>query len=72
MDEKIIEQINDLLHRPEFIPFKMTLAGGESYAVHNPSLIVVGKASIFYCFPDDRFAIIRTSQITSLQTLAAA
>jgi hypothetical protein len=63
----MLEQIEELLDREPFLPFRIKLAGGEEYAIEDPHLVALGKSQLIVCAPkSDRYAILRLNQITSL------
>ena len=63
-------QINEMLARDPFDPFRIELADGTAYDVRNPGLVVPMQTKLLIAFPaDDRFAVVSLFQITALETL---
>jgi hypothetical protein len=65
-----LRQINEMLARDPFKPFRIKLADGTGYDVRNPGLVVPMQTMVLIAFPaDDRFAVVSYFQITALETL---
>jgi hypothetical protein len=67
------EALEDLLNTKPFVAFRINTNGGQTYEVHNPSLVHQLKTQVFFAFPDsDRFAIIPLRNISSVEILESA
>ena len=41
------DDLNELLHRQPFQPFRITLSNGRTYDVRHPEIAVVGRSTLF-------------------------
>ncbi|MBC7785471.1 MAG: hypothetical protein H7144_16685 [Burkholderiales bacterium] len=68
-----IETLKELLSAEPFQPLRIIMASGKEYDVTNPGLVHMQKSQAFLFYPkSDRFALIRFSQITSVESQQAA
>ncbi len=69
----MLEALQELLDREPFIPFRIMLTSGEGFQILNPHLVSMGQSMINVFFPkSDRFAILRSNQIASFETIEIA
>lgn len=69
----MIEAIKELLNKDPFEPFRISLTSGEGFDVRHPDLVAVGESVVHVLFPkSDRFAILRSNQIASVQAIEKA
>jgi hypothetical protein len=66
------EDIEELLAREPFIPFRIFLSSGDHFDVVRPYSVALGKNQIFIVLPDDRWKFIPLRHVASVETLAAA
>ena len=67
----MIDDLNEILTRHPFGPFRIVTASGEKYKVDNPGNLVVMATRIFYAYPRrDRWVFIRLNQITALESVS--
>jgi hypothetical protein len=63
-------QINELLTKEPFVPFRFRLADGSGYDITNPALVVPMQTKVFIVLQeDDHVAIVSNYQIVALETL---
>lgn len=65
------EEIRDLLGREPFEPFRIKVASGDAYDVFYPRTLAILDDSLFYVPPDQNWALIPASAISSLESLIA-
>ena len=66
-------QIDEMLSRDPFEPFRLKLADGSGYDIDNPGLVVAMQTKLLVAFPAaDRFAVVSLFQITAVETLGSA
>jgi len=66
------EQINELVERVPFIPFRITLSSGDHIDITRSHSVAVMRTEIFIVLPDDRWKFIPLRHVASIETLAAA
>ncbi len=66
------EDIQELLDRRPFAPFRIFLTSGDRFDITLRHSVAVGRGSIFIVLPDDRWKWVPYSQIASVETLQAA
>ena len=66
------KDIEELLQRDPFIPFRIQMTDGNAIAVGRKHSVATGKTHIFVVLPDDRWKWIPYRQISSVETLEAA
>ena len=66
------EDIEELLRREPFLPFRVFLTNGEQFDVVRPLSVATGRTVVFVVLPDDRWKYISLRQIASIETLQAA
>jgi hypothetical protein len=67
------EQLQELLERDPFIPFKVIMTSGHEYEVANPHLVALAESQIILCVPrSDRYHVLRMNQIASFDVAQAA
>ena len=66
--------VQSLLHRRPFEPFRIVSADGTTYEVRHPDLVMVGLASVIVGYPDQaqptvfqRFDVVSLRQIQRLE-----
>jgi hypothetical protein len=68
----MIEQIQELLRKDPFTPFRLILTSGNSYDVLSPWMLAFGNTEIAYFYPkSDRLAELRINLLATLETLEA-
>ena len=69
----MIEEIQALIDRDPFQPFRIITSSGNRYEVTKPSNLAIGQSQLFYFFPaSDRWVFIRLNQITEIESASAA
>jgi len=67
------EHLLELLKREPFASFKVVLTSGKEYEVGDPQLVAVGETELTIYVPkSDRWAMLRMSQVASLESAQAA
>jgi len=67
------EEIESLLKRNPFEPFRIITSSGDRYEVTNRFNLAIGQSQLAYFFPrSDRWALIRLNQITEIESASAA
>ena len=66
------EDIEELLNREPFLPFRLFLSDGETVDVHRPHSVAVGRNQLFVILPDERWKWIPLPHVASVETLQAA
>ena len=66
------KEVDELVNREPFIPFRVYLSNGESIEIHRPRNIAVTRTQIFIVLPDDRWKFIPLEHIASIETLQPA
>lgn len=64
----MIEELQELLNRDPFIPFRIVLTSGSTYDVTSPLQLVPEKAELNYFFVD-AMAMLRLNQVAALETV---
>ncbi len=65
-----INDIQELLEKEPFEPFKILVTGGESYEVRNPHSVAVMKRRMLIALPDgDHFVICPYLHVSSIKTI---
>lgn len=64
----MIEELQELLNRDPFIPFRIVLTSGSTYDVTSPLQLVPEKAKLNYFFVD-AMAMLRLNQVAALETV---
>jgi len=66
----MLEEIQELLDREPFVPFKIVMASGQAYEVVAPHLVALQKSQLIVARPkSDRYDILRHNQISSTEVL---
>ncbi len=69
----MLEDIEELLSKLPFEPFRIVISSGDKYAVSNPHNVAIGKSKLSYFFPrSDHWVFIRLNQITAIESLKSA
>ncbi len=66
------EQIQELVDRVPFLPFRITLTSGDSVEISARHSLAVMRTQLFVVLPEDRWKWIPLQQIASVETLQAA
>jgi hypothetical protein len=66
------EDIEELLSREPFLPFRIFLTNGDHFDVSRRHSIATGRNMLFIVLPDDRWKYIPLRHIASVETLQAA
>jgi len=65
------ENIQELLNREPFLPFRLVMTSGKTYEVVSPNSAALLKSEVFVVFPDgERWAHVPFLHIASIETLA--
>lgn len=64
----MIEELQELLNRDPFVPFRIVLTSGSTYDVTSPLQLVPEKAELNYFFVD-AMAMLRLNQVAALETV---
>lgn len=64
--------IEDLLDRNPFLPFRISLTSGDQLNVTARHSVAVGRGQLLIVLPDERWKLIPLQQIASVETLQAA
>ena len=65
------ENIQELLNRELFLPFRLIMTSGKTYEVVSPNSAALLKSEVFVVFPDgERWAHVPFLHIASIKTLA--
>ena len=63
--------IQELLERDPFVPFRLVLSSGKHYDVVDPRMTVLLKSEIFIAFPDgEHSSLIPLLHVTAVETPA--
>jgi hypothetical protein len=66
----IRRDIQELLDRDPFAPFRLVLSSGKNYDVLNPETTVLLKSEIFIAFPDgEHWSLVPLLHVASIETL---
>jgi len=66
-----MDDLNDLLNREPFQPFRVRLTSGDHYDIRDPSLAVMMKSRLFIAMPNsDRSVLVPFLHIAALETLS--
>jgi len=64
------ENIQELLNREPFLPFRLVMTSGKTYEVVSPNSAALLKSEVFVVFPDgERWAHVPFLHIASIETL---
>jgi hypothetical protein len=66
------EDLQELLNKQPFEPFRIKLSNGDAHEIRDPNLVVVMKTKVFIAFPNDRFTLCSLLHVTSVESLQAA
>jgi hypothetical protein len=66
------EDIEELLKREPFLPFRIFLNNGDRFDVVRPHSVATGRGVLFIVLPDDRWKYIPLRHVASVETLQAA
>jgi hypothetical protein len=67
------EELQLYLDADPFVPFQITMTGGQAYVVRNPGLVIVGRDVIYYAHPNsDHNSVLRLVQIVAIDTIGQA
>ena len=65
------ENIQELLNREPFLPFRLIMTSGKTYEVVSPNSAALLKSEVFVVFPDGaRWAHVPFLHIASIETIA--
>jgi len=65
------ENIQELLNREPFLPFRLIMTSGKTYEVVSPNSAALLKSEVFVVFPDgERWAHVPFLHIASIETVA--
>jgi hypothetical protein len=65
------ENIQELLNRVPFLPFRLVMTSGKTYEVVSPNSAALLKSEVFVVFPDgERWAHVPFLHIASIETVA--
>jgi hypothetical protein len=65
------ENIQELLNREPFLPFRLIMSSGKTYEVVSPNSAALLKSEVFVVFPDgERWAHVPFLHIASIETVA--
>jgi len=65
------ENIQVLLNREPFLPFRLIMTSGKTYEVVSPNSAALLKSEVFVVFPDgERWAHVPFLHIASIETIA--
>ena len=65
------ENIQELLNREPFLPFRLIMTSGKTYEVASPNSAMLLKSEVFVVFPDgERWAHVPFLHIASIETIA--
>ncbi len=65
--------LKEWIKQEPFEPFVVSLSNGESYEVHHPEMIVVGKRkSVIYNAESDSFTFVAMVHVNSIKPLQSA
>jgi hypothetical protein len=66
----MLKEIEELLNREPFQPFRVTLTSGQSYEVRVPQMVVLEKDVIYFYHPrSDLKSILRLNQLAALDMI---
>ena len=64
------ENIQELLNREPFLPFRLIMSSGKTYEVVSPNSAALLKSEVFVVFPDgERWAHVPFLHIASIETV---
>jgi len=66
------KEIEELLRREPFLPFRLFLSNGETFDITRPLSVAMGRSGLFIVLQDDRWKWIPLQHVASMETLAAA
>jgi hypothetical protein len=65
------ENIQELLNREPFLPFRLIMTSGKTYEVASSNSAMLLKSEVFVVFPDgERWAHVPFLHIASIETIA--
>lgn len=65
------DNIQELLNREPFLPFRLIMSSGKTYEVVSPNSAALLKSEVFVVFPDgERWAHVPFLHIASIETVA--
>lgn len=65
------ENIQELLNREPFLPFRLVMTSGKTYEVVSPNSAALLKSEVFVVLPDgERWAHVPFLHIASIETIA--
>jgi len=67
-----LREIEELLERDAFLPFRIFLSNGDTFDVTRRLSVAVGATGLFIILPDHRWKWIPMAHIASVETLQAA
>ena len=66
----IAKELQELLDREPFEPFRIRLSSGDTYEIRNPALTITMRSRLFIAFPGtDRWTLIPFLHITAVEAL---
>ena len=66
----IVDSIRELKAQSPYSRFAIVMTSGDRYVIEVPENLVEMKSEFFYAFPkSDRFVLMRTTQIASVERL---
>lgn len=66
------KDIEELLQREPFLPFRVFLSDGNTLDITRPLSVATGRNGLFIVLPDDRWKWIPLRHIASIETLQPA
>lgn len=66
------KEVEDLLEREPFLPFRIFLSNGDTLDVTRSLSVATGETGLFIVRPDDRWKWIPLRHIAGVETLQAA
>ncbi len=66
------KDIEELLQREPFLPFRIFLSDGNTLDILRPLSVAVGRNGLMIVLPDDRWKWVLLRQVAGLETLRAA
>lgn len=71
-DLRFENELNDLLDREPFVPFKIVVASGDKYPVTSPRQMAIGESVVVILPPNSTMVFFRKAQIIGVEVEAHA
>jgi hypothetical protein len=65
----ISDEIQDLIDKEPFEPFRLKLVNGDAHDIMNPGVLVVLQSVIMLALPDQNWVIFPHDKVNSLESL---